>query len=88
MEYLSRAEGLARSFPGLPTPRSLAEEASACGLRIVEVQVSRSGRAAGARRILQALAEGGGRAGHALFGARWPLAVAHVFVLERGGKRA
>lgn len=67
----------------LPTPRSLALQAEACRLQVREIQVSRSGRSPGARRLLQATNEVLGRGGHALFGPGWPFAMAHVFVLQR-----
>jgi hypothetical protein len=67
----------------LPTPRSMRTQASACGLRLERVLASRSGRRRDARRWLQLASEKVGQAGHAVFGERWPLTVAHIYVLSR-----
>lgn len=66
----------------LPTPQSIAIQAAQAGLRLESVLVSRSGRRDDWRRWLQAAVEATGRVGHDVVGARWPLAMAHIFVLR------
>lgn len=66
----------------LPTPRSMSIQAAQAGLRLESVLVSRSGRRDDWRRLLQAAVETTGRVGHDVVGARWPLAMAHIFVLR------
>jgi hypothetical protein len=66
----------------LPTPKSLRIQAASCGLTVSSVTASLSGRRSDWRRFLQAANEMLGVTGHSLFGERWPLSMAHLFVLR------
>ena len=66
-----------------PTPSSLRLQAEQCDLVLESVQASPSGRYHDRfRRWLQVLQEAVARGGHRLWGERWPLSMAHVFVLR------
>jgi cyclopropane fatty-acyl-phospholipid synthase-like methyltransferase len=67
----------------LPSPRGMGSMAARCGLDIIEVSTSRSGRARGARQVLQRINEAVALVGSRSFGESWPLTMAHLFVLER-----
>jgi hypothetical protein len=67
----------------LPTPQSIRAQAARCGLQLKQVLVSNAGRRRDFRRLLQIASEQVGRAGHGLLGERWPLSVAHIYVLGR-----
>ena len=66
----------------LPTPRSMEIQAAEAGLRVESVRVSLSGHRDDWRRLLQAAVEAAGSVGHAVLGARWPLSMAHIYVLR------
>ncbi len=66
-------------------PRVYAQVAEVvAGLHLTSVVPSRSGRQPDWRRGLQVANELVATAGHRLLGERWPLAMAHVFVLRKG----
>lgn len=66
----------------LPTPRTIEIQAAAAGLRLESVRVSFSGRRDDWRRWLQVAVETTGRAGHKVLGRRWPMSMAHIYVLR------
>lgn len=66
-----------------PTSESLRLQAQRCGLVLESVEASPSGRYHDwGRRSLQILQEAVARGGHRLVGERWPLSMAHVFLLR------